>query len=95
LQKLLRIVEDLVGLARCKAQRSSRKLLRNGALRHRRISRHKTNFVDVNVRVALQRLLQLLRQLARLRSAAGGETAHEFRQAHLRNFRRKVNARDA
>jgi hypothetical protein len=87
LQKLLRIVEDLVGLTRGKSQRSSRELLRDSALRHRRIRRHKANLVDVNVRVALQRLLQLLRELARLRSTAGGETAHEFRQARLRNFR--------
>jgi len=87
LQKLLRIVEDIVRLTRGKSQRSRGELLRNSALRHSRISRHKTNFVHVNVRVALQRLLQLLRQLARLRAAARGETAHEFRQAHLRNFR--------
>ena len=47
------------------------------------------------MRIALERSLQLLGELARLCAGAGGKAADEFREAGVRHFRRKVNARDA
>jgi hypothetical protein len=63
LQQSFRIIEKLVGSSRVQSQRASRQLRGNRGLRHSRVGRHKTNFVDVNVRITLQRCFQLLSKL--------------------------------
>jgi hypothetical protein len=60
LQKPLRIVEEFVGLLGIQAQCARGKLRGNCGLSHSGVRRHKTYFVNVDVRIALQRSLQLL-----------------------------------
>jgi hypothetical protein len=87
LQQLLWIIQQFVGLLGVHAQRARRELRGHGRLRHRRIRRHETYFIHVDVGIALQRGFQLLGQLNRLRPAAGREPANESCQARLRHFR--------
>ncbi len=69
-------------------------LLRDGRTRDSGIGGHEADFVDVNVRIALQSGLQLFGELHRFGTSVGGKTAHEARQTGLRDFGRKVNAGD-
>jgi hypothetical protein len=60
LQQFLRIVEEFVGLFRIQSQRARGKLRCDCGLSDGRVGRHKTYFVNMNVRITLQRSLQLL-----------------------------------
>jgi hypothetical protein len=95
LQQFFWIVEKLVRRFGIHAERARRDLCRDCRLGDRRIGRHKTDFIDMNVMIALQRRFQLFGKLCGLRSAAGGKPTDEFCEAGLRDIGREVNARDS
>ena len=94
MQQSFGIVEKFVGCRGVQSQRARRELRRHGGFGHGRIGWNEADFVDVNVRIALQRRFQLFGKLHGLGAGAGGKTAHEAREAGLRNLRRKMDAGD-
>jgi hypothetical protein len=86
LQKLFRVVQELIGLLGIHSEGPRGELRRHSGLRDGRIGGNETNFVHMNVRIALERGLQLLGELHGLRSGAGWKAAHEAREACVGQF---------
>jgi hypothetical protein len=87
LQKSFGIVEELIRLLGVHPQGPRSELGRHRCFRDGRVRRHKADLVDVDVRIALERSLQLLGKLHWLGAGARRKTAHEARQAGLRHLR--------
>ena len=86
-QRLFRIIEQLVGLLRAHSERFGSQSCRYRCFRNRRIGRNKADFIDMDMRIALQCRFQLLGELYRLGCRTCGETSNEARQALLCDLR--------
>ena len=94
LQQFLGVAEQLVRSFRTESQRARRQLRRHRGLGDRRIRRDEAHFVHLNVRIILQRGLELLPYLRGLHACSGREGFHEFGEAGFRNLGRKMKTGD-
>ncbi len=73
LQQAFGVGEEFIGGLRIQAQGVRGQLLRDGGTRDSGIGGNEADFVDVNVRIALQSRFQLFGKLHRLRTGTGRE----------------------
>jgi hypothetical protein len=96
LQQFLRIIQPVLELSFAAAQGLRSQRGDNLVPRVGGVFAHKSHFVDLDPRIALQRAAQLVDQrLGAAGCAAGGKGAHKLRQTGLRAGGREMDAGDS